>query len=132
MDDLTAQCKSNDRFIRVLNQRVHMLHCIHSAWMVSEPAIPRTLKDQKYPNCEMGEEKEDGKDCSLQDALAGIHKINYGIELLYPLLDFIHDPDCEPEQRREFLSQILPSLMDLPPLCLAEDGKPFPLLHINT
>lgn len=126
MDDLTAQCKSNDRFIRVLNQRVHMLLCIHSAWMASsEEAFPKIDKARTYFNSGMEEKRENPKDCAIQDALGCTEKINYGIELLYPLLDFVHDPDCKPEQRKEFLSQILPSLMDLPPLCLAEDGKCF-------
>ena len=54
--------------------------------------------------------------------------VGVALQLLDSLLALVRDPTCEPRQRADFLAQVAPLLIELPPLSLAPLSSPQQLL----
>jgi len=113
--ELVDRCRKSDRFIRVLSQRTHMLHCIHAAWSRNQYQRERVAGRHKGEKRPLPPSSSSGSD--------KYHDIQLGLELLFFLIDQVRDPESNSTQKRLFLDEILPVIGDLSPLSLSEAGE---------
>jgi hypothetical protein len=132
IEELVSRCHTSNRFVRVLAQRMHMLQCVHLAWLRSHQYQHARLRagsasrsGPKAGRNDLGDARVPPRRAGAKSAMvpgAKTYDVHLGIELFLSLIDFVHDPECDASQRREIVNQIVPALRELAPLSLAQDG----------
>ena len=89
-----------------------MLQCVHAAWARNQYQREKVAQ------------KAEKRPLPLPSAkIEEFHDLNLGLELLFSLIDIVRDPECDPNQRRLFLDEVVPVIRELPPLSLFQPGK---------
>lgn len=120
---LSCLCSQDDAYCTVVTQRVHTLQCVHAAMSRQRHA----QLERNRENCTTKTQHRvvargkngTGAATAVDTSPAASGDALLGLQLFFSLLEFVRDPECGPEQLADFLHQIAPVLISLPPLCLA-------------